>query len=595
MKAKFTLHFIAVLFISVFVFVTAHAQRRLCVLGDASRYGWDKENASPMIQDPGNVSVFHYNGWLKVGEMKFILENQNDWVPTWNKGVNDTTLVKRLTYGDPDDKFYIATAGNYEITLDTTLLYIHITPMTEPNPIDFNTVFMVGSASPNGWSINNSTELVKNPSNPWEFSYTGQMGVGEFKFPVNRNQFWSQDFFMRVSDQLMFLGKSPDSKWNITEAGNYFVTMNISTLAIGIHHLPENAGTITGASTVCQGQNQVIYSVPTIPYATFYIWTLPTGATGTSLTNSITVDFGTQAATGNISVTGSNMYGSGSPSSLGITVNPLPGVAGAITGLATVTQGQGPVVYRIPPIPHADSYTWTLPAGASGSSTSDTIAVTYSMSAASGSITVYASNNCGNGIASAPFNVTVTPAVPLNLTVSDVLIKNGQSVCYNALNTVTIAGDGNNFIVANTGSAHVIAGSKILLEPGTYVFEGGYFHGIITTNGTFCTLSKSLVASISADDNDLEASPQQDKTNGALSAFIYPNPTCGKLILEFRDNSDLVATQVKLFGPGGVMLFNKTVFIDGKYEISLENYKPGLYLLSCIWDSKTDIFKIIRK
>jgi hypothetical protein len=187
-----------------------------------------------MIQDPVNVSVFHYNAWLNAGNLKFILENPDDWIPTWNRGANDTTLVKRLTFGDPDSLFHITTAGNYSIILDTTLLTIHITPMTEPVAIDFNTVFLVGDATPNGWSVDNSTELVKNPSNPWEFSYQGLLNTGEFKFPVNRNKNWGQDFFLKVSETLMFLGKTPDSKWNITETANYQIIMNIKTLAISI-------------------------------------------------------------------------------------------------------------------------------------------------------------------------------------------------------------------------------------------------------------------------------------------------------------------------------------------------------------------------
>lgn len=234
MKTNLFLCLVTILFVSALTVNQVHAQKRFCMLGDASRYGWDKDNASPLTQDPGNVSVFHYNAWLNVGDFKFILENQVDWVPTWNKGANDSTLVKRINLNDPDEKFHISVAGNYSITLDTTLLWIHITPMTEPVAIDFNTVFMVGDATPNGWSVDNSTELVKNPSNPWEFSYTGLLNVGEFKFPVNRNMNWGQDFFLKVSDVLMFLGKTPDSKWNITEAANYQVIMNIRTLAISI-------------------------------------------------------------------------------------------------------------------------------------------------------------------------------------------------------------------------------------------------------------------------------------------------------------------------------------------------------------------------
>ena len=82
-------------------------------------------------------------------------------------------------------------------------------------------------------------------------------------------------------------------------------------------------GTILGAATVCQGQNSVIYTVTTIANATSYIWTLPSGATGTSTTNSITVSYGETAISGNVTVKGHNDCGDGPESSMAVTVNSI--------------------------------------------------------------------------------------------------------------------------------------------------------------------------------------------------------------------------------------------------------------------------------
>lgn len=88
---------------------------------------------------------------------------------------------------------------------------------------------------------------------------------------------------------------------------------------------PDAAGIITGTTTVCQGQNAEIYNVPEIAEAVSYSWTLPTGVTGNSTTNSITVDYGISATSGNITVKGNNSCGGDGVSSLlSITVNPLP-------------------------------------------------------------------------------------------------------------------------------------------------------------------------------------------------------------------------------------------------------------------------------
>jgi M6 family metalloprotease-like protein len=88
--------------------------------------------------------------------------------------------------------------------------------------------------------------------------------------------------------------------------------------------LPLAAGVINGATNVCIGQNNVTYIVPPIDYATTYIWTLPSGISGYSTTNGININIGSNAVSGNITVTGSNPSGNGASSSLAITVNPVP-------------------------------------------------------------------------------------------------------------------------------------------------------------------------------------------------------------------------------------------------------------------------------
>lgn len=213
---------------------TANAQRRLCIVGDAARYGWAKENASPMSLDSESNSTFHYNGWLKSGNFKFILENTDDsWLPTWNK--SDTVHIsKRAVVSDSDDQFSIIHEGNYSVTIDTVGMTFSIEPLAETTPIIFNTVFLIGSATSAGWNIGEAIEMTKNISDPFEFSYSGSMVSGEFKFPVNRNWGWGQEFFMKESDSKMVLQNSPDVKWEITEAGNYDLKINVNTLSIDI-------------------------------------------------------------------------------------------------------------------------------------------------------------------------------------------------------------------------------------------------------------------------------------------------------------------------------------------------------------------------
>lgn len=193
--------------------------------------------------------------------------------------------------------------------------------------------------------------------------------------------------------------------------------------------LPAAAGSISGPPNVCKGQSSVVYTVPVISGATSYIWTLPSGATGSSTTNSISVDFGTTAVSGNITVKGHNDNGDGLPSSLAVTVSSPLSAPGSISGQASVCQGTNQV-YSITPLSGAVSYTWTLPSGWNGTSTTSSITAT---AGASGMISVVGNNACGSS----------TPAT-LNVTVSSVPaqpgpITGGTSVCQGSQQVYSIA------------------------------------------------------------------------------------------------------------------------------------------------------------
>ena len=144
---------------------------------------------------------------------------------------------------------------------------------------------------------------------------------------------------------------------------------------VTVNPFPAAAGTISGFATVCQGQNAVMYSVPSIANATSYVWTLPSGATGSSTTNSISLNFGTSSITDYIIVKGTDSCGDGAASSMLITVNPLPSAAGVITGNITVCQGDN-ATYTVPVITNATNYNWTLPSGVTITSGSGTNSIT---------------------------------------------------------------------------------------------------------------------------------------------------------------------------------------------------------------------------
>lgn len=181
--------------------------------------------------------------------------------------------------------------------------------------------------------------------------------------------------------------------------------------SVSANALPAAAGPITGPETVCTGSAGVAYSVPVIPYASDYVWDVPSGVSIISgqYTSSIQVDFADTTLSGGISVFGRNAFGNGSPSELQVSSIEQPSAAGPVTGSQVVCQGEAGLVYSVAPIANATYYTWTLPAGCtivSGNLT-NSIVVDFGFNATSGEINVAAANGCGQGSTSAPYAITV--------------------------------------------------------------------------------------------------------------------------------------------------------------------------------------------
>nr|AUN35599.1 putative internalin [uncultured bacterium] len=191
---------------------------------------------------------------------------------------------------------------------------------------------------------------------------------------------------------------------------------------------PDQPAAITGSSSVCSASSQT-YSVAAVAGATSYSWSLPSGWTGTSTTNSITVTAG--SASGNISVTASNTCGAGTARTLAVSTTATAAQPGNITGNAAVCSGTAQT-YSVAAVSGATSYTWTLPSGWSGSSTTNSISTTSG--AAGGTISVKANNNCGSGTArTMTLSITAaSPAQPGSITGS-------STVCPGSSQTYSIA------------------------------------------------------------------------------------------------------------------------------------------------------------
>jgi hypothetical protein len=185
----------------------------------------------------------------------------------------------------------------------------------------------------------------------------------------------------------------------------------------------------------------------------------------------------------------------------------------------------------------------------------------------------------------------VTPpgiSVPVDTQVAGV-VGDQVDTCYNASDSIIVAGGITTFTVEPGGSAIMIAGQDIQYMPGTMVMSGGYMHGYITTTGTYCGTFAPTIVSKTMD--AAEVAPEMEA--GAFFK-IYPNPTNDKIYLEldpaFRDTK----TVVRIFGMVGDLIQQKEVMGNDHYEFSLGGKTPGIYFIRVMAGDRIDTKKIIK-
>ncbi len=332
---------------------------------------------------------------------------------------------------------------------------------------------------------------------------------------------------------------------------------------VAINPLPGDAQPITGNAAVCPSSSEP-YSIPVIPDATSYDWTLPSGATISSGagTNSITVDFSAAAASGTITVKGVNACGNGNAATLDITVKPLPAAAGAITGNATVCLNEQGVIYSVSPVANATSYTWSVPPGAtvtSGAGTSQ-IVVDYT-GALSGNVKVTPVNGCGTGTSSS-LAVNVVPLPDISTAVpTDKIDCSGNQITLSGSSSTT----GATYSWTAENGGHIVSGAggtnPIVDAAGSYIFE-------VTEPVNGCASTETVVVT------ENKAAPQNVSISATHSGIIDCNNPTSTLTATTTSTYPVSYSWTATSGGNIVSGGNSaSAIVDagGSYEVSVKN------------------------
>ena len=246
---------------------TSQAAERLLIVGDGVWGGWTIDNSIVMMHDEAQPDIFTATVNLKAnGEFKFLTET---WWGALEYRAGDTNLT--LTDGGTaalvssddngnDCKFTVGETANYDIVCDLVAKTIVVKKAKyQTNPLKHTALWLVGSATPGGWSIGDGVMLSPDADNPTVFKTTADLVDGELKVAVNKHTEWDQTFYLRdTTDDTKMVFGGDDNKWYITKAGKYDVTVDVVNMTISI---TETSSTGISSAECASGVTTALYDL----------------------------------------------------------------------------------------------------------------------------------------------------------------------------------------------------------------------------------------------------------------------------------------------------------------------------------------------
>ena len=225
------------------------------MVGDATPNGWNID--APTQLEKKSTYIFEYEGPLNAGEMKACIAS-GDWgVPFIRPTFAECKINKDgvespefIFVANPDDKWKVEEAGKYRLTFDLENYTLKAEYLGEldpvgPEPISAEAVYIVGDATPNGWSIDAPTQLTK--VSQYIFKYEGTLVPGEMKACIATGS-WDVPFIRPtfadckinktgVENPNFVFTNGPDDKWRVEESANYRITFDLEHWTIQVEEI----------------------------------------------------------------------------------------------------------------------------------------------------------------------------------------------------------------------------------------------------------------------------------------------------------------------------------------------------------------------
>ncbi len=188
------------------------------------------------------------------------------------------------------------------------------------------------------------------------------------------------------------------------------------------------------------------------------------------------------------------------------------------------------------------------------------------------------------------------PEVPPTRHLTSDDIFQGEDQCFDATQTLVLAGGDDTFIVAAGTGVDLIAGESIQMLPGTRVEHGGYLHAWITTEGFYCEEGDRSILAVNpeGDKTQEETLSNLDTPDREKDFFrVYPNPTTGDFTLEITAGN--TPYTIEIFGMRGEIIMRYDRLMEWQQHLSLQGHQPGLYMIRVQRIDEMGVERIIKR
>lgn len=319
-------------------------------------------------------------------------------------------------------------------------------------------------------------------------------------------------------------------------------------------------------------------------------------------------------------VNGSNNFGCTSSATVFVNVSATPSLPGLINGPVSICSNINNVTYSVSPVPGASSYSWTLPVGWSGSSSTNSIAAVCGLNG--GTISVNATNACGTSPSQTlAINILSIPNISTNVTPLNICSGNTATISASGANTFTWSTGSNSttifvnpvattiYTVSGTNTVNCTSSQTIVLGvyqnptlsinsntnlicigssatlsvngANTYTWNQGSnastivvsptittSYSVTGTNANGCVGTSVYTQSVTVCSFITERNENNSTTK------VYPVPFVSELIIEANTNN----FHVEVYNSLGEIILSEESF-DSKIKLNTQEYLPGIYFV----------------